>query len=450
MIPSVLIVDDEQAFLHSVERKLRLEGYQDLASTPDPEEALRLVRERSFDVALLDITMPGMDGLVLLEQLKELSPQTECIMITALEDIPSVIRAVKLGAFDYLVKPLRPDQMLLALERALERKRMLQVLLLRGEQAVEATLDNPAAFAEIITCNENMLRLLREAELHSGSEIPVLITGETGVGKELLAASIHRASMRSKGPFVAVNMLSLSPTLFESEFFGHARGSFTGANHDKQGYLSRARGGTLFLDEIGDLPLEIQGKLLRILQEREFTPVGKTRPERADTRFVAATNQDLEALVEKGDFRKDLYYRLRFACLDLPPLRRRKDDIRLLSAHFLQGASAGASLSEAASAALVGHDWPGNIRELKGVIEAACNLAKRGELLPEHLNLPRKSVSSCAPDLSGNVIEALSEVERRHILNAYEALNHNKTHTARELGISLATLQRKLKAYDVR
>ncbi len=450
MIPSVLIVDDEQAFLHSVVRKLRLDGYEDLTATPDPREALRQAQERSFDVALLDITMPEMSGLDLLEQLKELSPQTECIMITAMEEIPSVIRAVKLGAFDYLIKPLRPDQLLLALERALERKRMLQVLLLRGEEAVEASLDNPAAFADIITCNENMLRLLREAELHSGSEIPVLITGETGVGKELLAASIHRASMRSKGPFVAVNMLSLSPSLFESEFFGHAKGSFTGANQDKQGYLSRARGGTLFLDEIGDLPLEIQGKLLRILQEREFTPVGKTRPERADTRFVAATNQDLEALVEKGTFRKDLYYRLRFACLDLPPLRQRKDDIRLLSAHFLQAASVGVPLSEAAASRLVEHDWPGNVRELKGVIEAACNLAVGGELLPEHLNLPHRTISSTTASGNSGAIEALAEVERRHILQAYESLGRNKTHTARELGISLATLQRKLKSYGVR
>lgn len=450
MIPSVLIVDDEQAFLHSVVRKLRLDGYEDLTATAEPAEALRLAQERSFDVALLDITMPGMNGLELLEQVKERSPQTECIMVTALEEIPSVIRAVKLGAFDYLVKPLRPDQLLLSLERALERKRMLQVLLLRGEEAVEATLDNPAAFADIVTCNESMLRLLREAELHSGSDIPVLITGETGVGKELLAASIHRASMRSKGPFVAVNMLSLSPSLFESEFFGHAKGSFTGANQDKQGYLSRARGGTLFLDEIGDLPLEIQGKLLRILQEREFTPVGRTRPERADTRFVAATNQNLEALVEQGTFRKDLYYRLRFACLDLPPLRQRKDDIRLLAAHFLQATPCAAVLSEAAAVRLVEHDWPGNVRELKGVIEAACNLAAGRELQPEHLNLPHNAASSPAADNAHGAIEALAEVERRHILNTYEALGNNKTHTARELGISLATLQRKLKAYGVR
>jgi two-component system response regulator AtoC len=248
-------------------------------------------------------------------------------------------------------------------------------------------------------------------------------------------------------------MLSLSPLLFESEFFGHAKGAFTGALADRAGYLENAQGGTLFLDEIGDLPMEIQGKLLRILQEGEFTPVGKTTPRRADVRFVAATNQDLQARVEEGVFRKDLYYRLRFAHLTLPPLRERKGDVRLLAEAFVRGSSRpDASISEEAMAVLMLHDWPGNVRELKGAMEAAANLAESGVIEPEHLHLedaPGMAESVEAAEEAQAPLAPLAEIERRHILAVYHALDDNKTHAARRLGISLATLQRKLKAYGV-
>lgn len=452
-MPPILIVDDEQSFLNSVVRKLKLEGFRDLTPVSSPLEVEGLLHGASFAVALLDITMPGMSGLEVLEVIKRESPQTECIMITALEDIPTVITAVKLGAYDYLVKPIQPDQLVHALHRALERRRMLDMLLVQQVEG-EPALENPEAFAPIVTANERMQRLLREAELHARSDIAALITGETGAGKELLAQSVHKASSRAGGPFVPVNMLAINHSLFESEFFGHAKGAFTGAVREKQGYLAKAKKGTLFLDEIGDLPMETQGKLLRILQEREYTPVGKTRPEKADVRFVAATNQDLEALVEAGTFRKDLYYRLRFACLRLPPLRERKDDVRLLAQHFLKDSlHPGARLSDAAAARLAAHDWPGNVRELKGVLEAAANLAQGGEITPGHLNLPAPSGGGgVSPEaaLEEGGVEPLAEVERRHILAAYAACDNNKTHAARALGVSLATLQRKLKAYGVK
>ncbi|MBW2261362.1 MAG: sigma-54-dependent Fis family transcriptional regulator, partial [Deltaproteobacteria bacterium] len=281
-----------------------------------------------------------------------------------------------------------------------------------------------------------------------------LIAGETGVGKELLAQAIHRASRRSKGPFVPVNMLALSQTLFESEFFGHAKGSFTGADRDKKGYLGKSGGGTLFLDEIGDLQMEIQGKLLRILQEGEYTPVGKTRSETADVRFVAATNQDLEKLVEEKRFRMDLFYRLQFAHLRIPPLRERPGDVPLLAARFLETSQGpGASLTEEAEAMLCGHDWPGNVRELKGVLEAASNLAEKGRIAPEHIRLSGRT-SAVPVDSSwhgtekrAGRLEPLVEIEKRHILRVYEAVGRNKTRAAKVLEIGLQTLHRKLKAY---
>jgi two-component system response regulator AtoC len=447
MNTTVLIVDDEITFLESARRKLRMAGYAEVTTEADPVEALARVEGRAFDVAFLDITMPGMGGLELLERLLERSPATRCVMVTAVDNIDAVMRATRLGAFDYLVKPLRPDQLVDALERALSHKRMVDLLELRQKELVERTLEEPEAFADIISADERMLRLLHEAELHARSKVPVLVTGETGVGKELIAQALHRASTRRRGPFVAVNMLALSASLFESEFFGHKKGSFTGAIADKDGYLDRARGGTLFLDEIGDLPMDLQGKLLRILQEGEYCPVGDTRPRQADVRFIAATHQELD----KATFRKDLYYRLRFAHLAIPPLRARRDDIRLLAAKFVEGsARPDARLSEEAQEALVAHDWPGNVRELEGVIEAAANLAEKGEILCRHLNIPiRKRPAGDGASVDAAAMLPLAEVERRHILRVYQATGDNKTQTAKILGISAQTLHRKLAAYRV-
>lgn len=454
MKTSILIVDDERAFLDSVLRLLRIEGFEDLTAVEDPREVAGLLERRTFDAAFLDITMPHLDGLAVLKLIKERRPQTECIMVTANESIPSVVRAVRLGAYDYIVKPVRPEQLIHALGRALERKHLVDSLVLRAELETSRALSQPEAFRDITTCSRNVLRLLHEAELHAASEIPILVTGETGVGKELLAHAAHRASQRAGRPFVAVNMLSLSPTLFESEFFGHVRGAFTGADRDKAGYLAQARGGTLFLDEIGDLSLEIQGKLLRILQEGEFTPVGKTRPERADVRFIAATNQDLQKLVQQRRFRQDLYYRLQFAHVHLPPLRERADDIALLAIGFLEASSRpDVTISDEALDLLTAHDWPGNVRELKGTLEAAANLAEEGVIGPEHLRVPRKPARVRATlDTPAEVggLEPLADVERRHILAVYDALANNKTQAANALGIGLQTLHRKLKAYGVR
>ena len=453
MKTSILVVDDEPAFLDSVLRMLRLEGYDDVTAVADPTRVEELLEDHTFDAAFLDITMPGMDGLEVLKQIKEHSPATECVMVTANESIPLVIRAVQAGAYDYLVKPITPEQMLHALDRALERKRLLEALALRSSRAVARALEYPEAFEEIVTGDRRMLRLLHEAELHAASDIPVLITGETGVGKELLARAIHRASRRARGPFVPVNMLALSPTLFESEFFGHVKGAFTGADRSKEGYLCTAGGGTLFLDEIGDLSLEIQGKLLRILQEGEYARVGDTRAVRSNVRIVSATNQDLETLVEQRRFRKDLYYRLQFAHLPIPPLRDRLDDLPLLAGRFVpDGAGGAAALTVDSWDCMKAHGWPGNVRELKGVLQAATNLAAGGEIQPEHLKLPRfeRCALASGPAPAVGALEPLREVERRHILAVYEAVGNNKSQAARVLDIGLQTVHRKLKTYGVK
>jgi DNA-binding NtrC family response regulator len=453
MKTSILVVDDESAFLDSVARILRLEGYGDITLVSNPTEVEGLLEDHAFDAAFLDITMPEMDGLDVLKVIKEHSPATECVMVTANESVPLVIKAVKTGAYDYLVKPITPDQLMHALDRALEHKRLIESLLLRSSRAVKRALDNPDAFGAIVTGDPRMLRLLHEAELHAASNIPILVTGETGVGKELLVQAIHQASRRVAGPFVPVNMLALSPTLFESEFFGHVKGAFTGADRAKVGYLGKAVGGTLFLDEIGDLSLEIQGKLLRILQEGEYSPVGDTRTIRADVRIVAATNQDLEKLVQQRTFRKDLFYRLQFAHLRIPPLRDRGDDLALLAERFVcESAGGAASITGDSWETLRCHGWPGNVRELRGVLEAATNLAAGGDIEPAHLKLPRARTRAAVTGKRTAVgeLEPLKAVERRHIVSVYEAVGRNKSQAARVLDIGLQTMHRKLKAYGVK
>jgi two-component system response regulator AtoC len=456
MAVAILVVDDEQDFLDSAVRGLRLEGYTDVTAIARAADVPALLDDKSFDCAILDVSMPELDGIELLRIIKERAPRTECIMVTAHQSIPLVIRAIKLGAYDYIVKPTTPEDLSHTLERALERRRLLEALRLRSDEAHDEALQQPEAFRDFVTADRHTLHLLREAELHAVSQIPILVTGETGVGKEVLARAIHRASRRAAGPFVAINMLAVAPTLFEAEFFGHAKGAFTGADRDRPGYLARARGGTLFLDEIGDLSLDGQGKLLRILQEGEYVPVGKTRPERADVRFIAATNQDLDKLVATRRFRKDLLYRLQFAHLHVPPLRRRNEDIPLLAQRLLGALPSHpqVQLSEPAELALLGHDWPGNVRELKGVLEAAANLAQGGTIEPEHLRFATggksRPVAAIGTPVAVGQLEPLAELERRHILAVYEAVGQNKSHAARVLEIGLQTLHRKLQAYDVK
>ncbi|MCU0589402.1 MAG: sigma-54 dependent transcriptional regulator [Syntrophobacteraceae bacterium] len=455
MSQQILIVDDEQDFLDSVRRALLLADYRNVVTRSSPLEAAALVQEgEHFDLALLDMRMPGMSGFQLLEVIKGLSPETECLMITALNEAKLAVDCLRKGAYDYLVKPVMRDELLKTIERALERKRLLDIVNLDKRIGTSAAARS-APFAPIVTASRSVLKVLREAELHGASHVPVLITGESGTGKELLARAIHESSPRAGSTYSVVNMAALSATLFDAEFFGHTKGAFTGAERNRSGYLENAHRGSLFLDEIGNLPLELQGKLLRVLQEGEFTKLGTSSAQKVDVRFIAATNMDLEKLMARGAFRKDLYYRLQGAWLHLPPLRERREDIPLLIDHFLGELSrSGQSfrVDPEAIGPLLSYGYPGNIRELRAIIHSAANLA-RGDLitleaLPEKLRevapAPRAVAvgGPCAP-------RSLAEVEKSHILEIYQQTDGNKSLTARLLDIGLNTLRRRLELYGV-
>ncbi|BBO92652.1 sigma-54-dependent transcriptional regulator [Desulfosarcina ovata] len=449
----IVVIDDEVDFLDSVRRGLITSGFKKVSLESDPMViAQSLEAGKEYDIALIDITMPRLSGIELLERFKELSPQTECIMVTAIDEARVAVECLRKGAYDYLVKPISKEDLVLSLSRAIERKRLVDILDISKSNDVPS-LRKPDAFAEIVTSDTLMFKILKEAELHAQSNVPILISGETGTGKELLARAIHRASTRSGKRYTPINMDALDSNLFSAEFFGHIKGAFTGAQTNRAGYLEETHRGTLFLDEIGNLSVELQGKLLRVLQDGEFIKIGASRPQQVDIRFIAATNADLEKLIVRKRFRKDLFYRLRGGWLHLPPLRQRKDDIPLLVDHFIQSADARFAPKEVTHEALVllyNYAWPGNIRELKSVVQSAINLSQGAPIAPGHL--PDHLVQKSSPRKRGVMDDgpvALQEVEKRHILKIYDQAEKNKSETARLLEISLSTLHRKLESYGV-
>lgn len=449
----IIVVDDDRDYLDLVKDRLRAAGFPSVDLIEDPLEAAALFASPdAFDLALIDLTMPEMDGQALLDVIKKYHPTTECIMVTAVNDARTAVQCLRQGAYDYLVKPVSEDDLLFAVNRALERKRLLDVLHVEKSRR-PPVFAHPEAFREIRTRCPSLLRVLKEAELHAASNVPVLITGESGTGKELLARAIHRASHRAAGPFLPLNMAAFAADLFESEFFGHTRGAFTGAEKERSGHLKHCDRGTLFLDEIGNLPLALQGKLLRVLQDGEFTPVGLSAPQKADVRFIAATNEDIDQMVESGRFRRDLYYRIRGSWLHLPSLRERSEDIPLLVGHFAREfGTSGDSLriEDGALEALMGYEYPGNVRELKSIIQSAANLARGQAIsidcLPEALRRRKSAVNRRRGHFESDGL-LLAEVEKQHILDVYEKMGFNKVRTARALGLGLNTLRRKLKAY---
>ncbi|UCE74122.1 MAG: sigma-54-dependent Fis family transcriptional regulator, partial [Methanomassiliicoccales archaeon] len=368
MDSSVLVIDDERDFLDSVRRGLISSGFRNVRLESDPYQAAALFEDgESFDIVLIDVSMPGKSGVELLAAIKNTSPDTECLMVTAINEARVAVECLKKGAYDYLVKPISRDNLVLAIKRALERRRLLDILNLAKGKTLPK-LVQVEAFKPIITRSAKVIKILKEAELHAGSDVPVLIAGESGTGKELLARAIHSASPRATFPFTPINMASITGSLFEAEFFGHTKGAFTGADKDRMGYLEETNKGTLFLDEISNFPLELQGKLLRMLQEGEYLKLGSSKPQKTDIRVIAATNADLDRLMDKGMFRKDLYYRLKVAWLHLPPLRERKDDIPLLINKFLEDfldVPENSGIEEDAISVLMEYDYPGNIRELR-------------------------------------------------------------------------------------
>ena len=451
----IIVVDDDRDYLALTRAKLITTGFNNLRIEDDPLKVASLFEsEEVFDIALIDVNMPELNGFELLDLIKTISPKTECIMLTAVNDARTAVKCLKRGAYDYLVKPINREDLIFSLNRTLERKRLLDILDI-GKSNTVPELKNRKPFQPIVSRSPHVFRILKEAELHAGSDVPILITGESGTGKELLARAIHTASPRSAHPFTPVNMASMTNSLFEAEFFGHTRGAFTGAEKDRAGYLKNTHQGTLFLDEIGNLPPELQGKLLRVLQDGEYTRLGASERQKVNVRFIAATNEDLEIMMNEKRFRKDLFYRIRGGWLHLPPLRERSEDIPLLVDQFLKDYCSPAPecrVDEETMCLLMEYHFPGNIRELKSIIQSAVNLAQGRPLaarfLPEQIR-KQKAIVSCEENLRSaeDRINSLAEIEKHHILMAYRRFNRNKSKTARRLGIGLNTLRRKLKTY---
>ncbi len=440
----ILIVDDEEVSLASVKRILKWHGVKNVEICDNGKEAVKRICQGNFDIVLLDLLMPEVDGMQVLESTKPFCPQTEFIILTAVDDIPTTVKAMRQGAYDYLVKPVDNELLFLSIERAYERKGLLAGL--SASAGCEA-MDIPPSFADTLTQSAQMKALISYAQVMARSGNPVLITGESGTGKELMARGIHRAGPAPAGPFVAVNVSAIPATMFESQFFGHARGAFTGAEGNHAGFFEQADGGTLFLDEIGELPIGLQSKLLRVLEDKTLTPLGASHPIRVDVRLVSATNTELDRACREGKFRVDLLYRLKSAYICLPPLRERRNDIPLLAGAFLQKACLRhkkniSGFSPEAMNLLARREYPGNIRELSQIVENAVLLAEGPVVLPAHLGA--EPAADHQPSLSSRSLCTLKENDIAQVMFVLNSTGGNRTEAARILGITLRQLQRKL------
>jgi len=456
----ILVVDDEEIVVKSCLRILG-EGDCEAEGVQSGEEALRRIEEHSYDVVVLDIMMPKMDGLEVLRRVKESHPDIDVIMVTGLSQIDTAVRSMKLGAFDYLPKPFDPDELKVVVGRALERRRLLQEnLSLKSEVSSRYRMEN------IIGSSPAMQAVYSLIAKCAPTNSTILLTGESGTGKELIARAVHYNSLRKDRPFVPVDCNSLSENLLESELFGHVRGSFTGAIASKRGMFEVAHGGTLFLDEIGNLSLSTQAKLLRVIQEREFRAVGDTRTQTTDVRLIAATNKDLKAMVGAGTFREDLYYRINIFPIQVPPLRERREDIPALAHHFLNVLSKEvgkkfSGFSEGAMNLLMQYDWRGNVRELENAVHRAVILATGDVIRRAHLagiieagprmdlDVPKtseelKRVKKAARERS------VEEIEKLFVLEALKRNAWNVTRSAEETGMQRANFQALMKKYRIR
>jgi two-component system response regulator AtoC len=446
----LLVVDDEQSI-----RKLCMTigsslGYS-CAEAESAEVALSRVEQEAPDLILTDLKLPTQSGVELLRQAKSLFPRTEIAIMTGHGSIESAVDAMKLGAYDYIEKPFRVEKLRLLLQRMAEKVRLVsENEFLRERVNTEDNLDG------IVGASANIQDVLRMISRLKDTRTPVLIAGESGTGKELVARAIHFRGAMAQTPFIAVDCGSLVPTLMESELFGYEKGAFTGAMKSKAGLFQAANGGTIFLDEIGELPLEMQAKLLRVLQEREVRPVGSTAPINVDVRVIAATNRDLETAYREGTFRKDLYFRLNVVTVHLPALRERRSDIPMLVHHFLNRYVPGGNLqvTPAAMKSLLQYEWPGNVRELENCVARAVALGDRqiidvADLPPAIRTETGESSQRVAVENNSLSTTALADMERMTILKVFEQANGDKALAGRMLGISRATLYRKLKRYNI-
>lgn len=440
---SILIVDDEFSVRDSLYHWFRKDGFE-VQAVENATEALKALQDRRYEVVLLDIKMPGMDGMELQEHIHRIDPEIAVIMITAFASVDTAVRALKQGAFDYVTKPIDPDELSHLVLRAFQQRR------LKEENAqLRGTIDELVAVDTIVGDSLPMRKVMELVEHVAKTDATVLILGESGTGKELIARAIHANSRRRYFPIVSVNCGALPENLLESELFGHEKGAFTGAQYRRKGKIEMADGGTLFLDEVGAIDAKMQVDLLRVLETKELTRVGGSRPIKVDFRVVCATNENLERAIQEGRFREDFYYRINVFTLELPPLRTRRTDIPALAQHFLQRFARQmdkriTGISPEAMEILTAHDWPGNVRELSNAIERAMVVGRPPEIRPEDLPLRR----AAGVETTGG--ESLADIEKRHIAAVLERTGGNVTRAAEILQVDRVTVYNKIKKYGLR
>lgn len=449
MSKKILVVDDEDIIRESISFILQKEGYT-VDSAENGAIAYEKVQELEYDLVISDIEMPEMKGIELLEKIVRLNLHTSVIMITAYGSLETAIRALRAGAGDYLLKPLDFDELTVKVSRVFQLKELIT-----ENQVLKHELHRQYDFSNIIGKSKKMQDIFKMIRAVSETDSTVLITGNSGTGKELVAKAIHFNSKRKNKPFIAVNCGAISETLIESELFGHKKGSFTGATYDREGFIKAADEGTLFLDEVSEMPLNLQVKLLRVLQEREYIPVGHTAPVKINVRFVASTNRNLHEEIEKGRFREDLYYRLNVVEIRLPSLTERRDDIPVLADHFLniyrlQMNKIIKGFDYTAVRGLMNHDWKGEVRELENVIERAVIFAETEYItvndLPDVIKVQREFSNYSS---YGSLDDFMRKVERDFLVKVLEEHHYDKDIVAKILNLGLSTLYRKIKDLDI-
>ena len=450
----ILIVDDEEVLQDVLTGLLSKEGY-DTVSARTGEEALTLLEREEIDLVLLDLMLPGISGQEVLQQIAVDDPDQVVVVITAFSSIEGAIEAMREGAFHYIPKPFKNEEVLLTVKKGLEQRRLAS-----ENRALKAQLKERFGFDNIIGKSQPMRQVFELIELSAPAKSNILVLGESGTGKELVAKAIHHHSRRADGPFVTVNSGSMPPDLLESNLFGHEKGAFTGAVSAKKGLFEMADGGSIFFDEIGNIPIDTQAKLLRVIQEREFMRLGGVKTLKADVRIIAATNADLERAVEQSEFREDLYYRLNVITVALPPLRQRSEDIPLLAKHFLakyceENDKSIGQIAPEAMELLMDYHWPGNVRELENVIERAVVLSTGSRLdealLPPTVREPSEAPIA-SPELPANGLslkEAISGYERQLIIKALKASNGVQKHAAEMLKVKPTTLHEMMKRLSI-
>ena len=450
MKPRILVVDDESSHRQMIEAVLSAEGYE-ISQADDGRTAITAVEDKFYDLVIMDVRMPNVDGVQALQKIKQISPDIPVIIMTAYASVGTAVDALKSGAYDYLVKPLDIDELKILVAKALRHHQLEQENIYLKER-----LNDRFDFSNIIGRSPAMTKLFETMALVAPSEATVLIVGESGTGKELIASAVHQNSPRKDRPLIKVNCAALPETLLESELFGHEKGAFTGAIARKQGRFQLSHNSSIFLDEIAEMAPATQAKILRVLQEREFEPVGSSQTIKVDTRIIAATNKNLEEEIKAGRFREDLYYRINVVTLVVPPMRERREDIPLLADFFLKQYAEKNNrpikgFTPRAVDLLMRYDWPGNVRELENVVERAVIMA-RGDMItplefPDVLqDLDEEAKASPLALATGR---SLKEVEKVMILRTLEETGGNRTHAARILEISRRTLQLKLKEYGI-